>query len=62
MKSSWELVLYYSDEVFQTEKYDDDAIKKESKIAFTQVGRYILDQQINIDLQNQLLNDKTDML
>ena len=36
--SSWEIVLYYSDEVFQTEEYDDDAIKKESKLVFRQVG------------------------
>ena len=35
MKSSYELVFYYSDETFQTETYDDESIKKESKLAFS---------------------------
>ena len=35
--SGWkefEVVMYYNDEVFKTEEYGADSIKKESKLAF----------------------------
>ena len=33
-EKEFEIVMYYNDEVFQTEEYGADAIKKESKLAF----------------------------
>ena len=31
---NWEIAFYYSDEVFDAESYNEQSIKKESKILF----------------------------
>ena len=52
--------LWYNIEVFEPDKYGDDAIKKESKIL---PFRFDLDSKIiNFDLQSYVLNDQTGIM
>ena len=52
--------LWYNSEVFELEKYGDEAIKKESKIIPFNFD--LKSKIINFDLQRYVLNDQTGIL
>ena len=55
--------MYYNDEVFQTQEYNADSIKYESKLAFTPVKINWMTggSKLDFKLQTSLLNDETDL-
>ena len=55
--------MYYNDEVFQTTQYNEDSIKKESKLAFTQAeyNWYTGGYKLDFKIQTNLLSDETDL-
>ena len=52
MKSqTYEFVIYYNDEAFKTEEYNEESIKKESKLAFSQTGYNWMVGGLKIDFE-----------